>query len=106
MYRGKPVDPMDVQTTREKIAERLREGEATPSALAEEFEISREAAYSHVRHVAKSVQSTEDQFLVRPPICQDCGFDAFDDPINMPSRCPECKSESIVEPAFTIRDSE
>ncbi len=93
---------MDVSTTREQIAAHLRETDATPSDLSAAFEISREAAYSHVRHVAQSVESTDEQFLVRPPTCQDCGFDRFDDPINYPSRCPDCKSEAIAEPAFKI----
>lgn len=93
---------MDVKTTREQITERLREDEATPTELGEEFGISTDAAYSHVRHVAKSVESTHEQFLVRPPTCSDCGFDRFDEPINRPSRCPECKSEAVIDPAFKI----
>jgi len=40
--------------------------------------------------------------LVAPPTCDDCGFDAFDDLVNRPSRCPECKSESVTEPAYRI----
>lgn len=93
---------MEARTTRERIADRLREGAATPAELSVTFEISLSEAYSHVRHVAKSVETTPEQFLVRPPRCRDCGFDSFDDPINEPSRCPECKSEAIEEPAFKI----
>jgi hypothetical protein len=97
---------MEARTTRERIADRLREEAATPADLSVTFEISRSAAVSHVRHIAKSIEGTGEQFLVRPPACGDCGFDAFDDPINRPSRCPECKSESITEPAFKISDAE
>lgn len=93
-------------TTRERIAERLREGDVTPSELVDEMGVAKSSAYSHVRHVAKSIERTDEQFLVRPPRCRECGFDRFDEPINEPSRCPECKSETIVEPAFKIRTPE
>ncbi|MFB6267733.1 MAG: transcriptional regulator [Halodesulfurarchaeum sp.] len=97
---------MDAATTREQIASRLRDDPATPAELSAAFEISREDAVSHVRHVARTVEASEERFLVRPPRCRDCGFDGFDDLVNDPSRCPECKSESIDEPAFTIRPPE
>lgn len=92
----------NARTTRERIADALREHPETVSSLAERYEISSESALSHVHHVAKTVEGSGEQFLVRPPTCRDCGFDRFDDPINRPSRCPECKSEAIAEPAFRI----
>jgi hypothetical protein len=92
----------DARTTRERIADALRESDATASELAERFSLARSSALSHVRHVARSVDGTAETFLVRPPSCRDCGFDDFDDPLNLPSRCPECKSEAITEPAFRI----
>ncbi|MFB6124619.1 MAG: transcriptional regulator [Halanaeroarchaeum sp.] len=93
---------MDARTTRERIADALREGPETATGLAERFAISRSSAIAHVGHVARSVDGTGEELLVRPPTCRDCGFDGFDDPLNVPSRCPECKSEAIEEPAFTI----
>lgn len=92
----------DVRTTREKIADRLRDSPATASSLSERYAISNGSVLRHVRHVARSVDETDEEFLVRPPACRDCGFDGFDDPLNLPSRCPECKSEAIDEPAFAI----
>ncbi len=91
-------------TTRERIAARLREGAATPSAIAGEFSITTDGALSHVEHVSRSVESADDgeRLLVAPPECRDCGFSGFDDPLNIPSRCPACKTESIEEPAFVI----
>ena len=41
--------------------------------------------------------------LVAPPSCVSCGFDEFDTPANLPSRCPACRSERLAEPEFTIR---
>ena len=90
------------RTTREKITDELRDGPETTSGLSETFSISPGSALRHVEHVARSIDGTDEQFLVRPPTCRDCGFDGFDDRLNLPSRCPECKSESIDEPAFLI----
>ena len=93
---------MDDRTTRERILDALREQPHTPSGLAEEFSIARGTALTHVRHLSESVDGTDEELLVRPPACRDCGFDGFDDPVNVPSRCPECKSEAIEEPAFVV----
>ena len=88
-------------TTRERIAEELRTSPATAGELADELALPRPVVYEHLEHVAQSIGDDE-EFLVAPPACNDCGFDRFDDPVNYPSRCPECKSENIAEPAFTI----
>lgn len=89
-------------TTRERMAERLREEPLALSTLANEFDVTTTAALDHLEHVAKSVDSGDEQFLVAPPRCSDCGFDRFEDRLNRPSRCPECKSEAVSEPAFRI----
>ncbi|WP_435179943.1 transcriptional regulator [Halorussus sp. AFM4] len=90
------------QTTRERIAAHLRETTASPSALATEFDVTAGTAIDHVRHVAQSLSGDDEQLLVAPPECRDCGFSDFDDPANRPSRCPECKSESVEDPEFRI----
>lgn len=89
-------------TTRERIAARLREGPATPSTLAREFAITTGSALSHVEHVSRSVEGGDERLLVAPPECRECGFSGFDDPLNVPSRCPSCKAEAIEEPAFVL----
>ena len=90
------------RTTRERMADRLREEPLTASALAREFDQRTSTALTHVEHIAQSVEHTDEELLVAPPACRDCGFDRFDDLVNRPSRCPECKSEAIEEPAFQI----
>lgn len=92
---------MDAETTRERIARHLRETPMTPGELANAVDSDRSTVVDHVRHVARSVD--DEEVVVAPPTCRDCGFDEFDDPANLPSRCPECKSESIDEPEFAIR---
>jgi predicted Zn-ribbon and HTH transcriptional regulator len=90
------------RTTRQRIADYLREESATAAAIAEEFGVTTSSALSHVDHVAASLDGTDEQLLAAPPECRDCGFDRFDDLINRPSRCPDCKSENVAEPVFTI----
>ncbi|WP_178916392.1 transcriptional regulator [Natronomonas gomsonensis] len=91
------------RTTRQRIAEFLRHDSAEAGALANEFEITTAAALSHVEHIARSLDGTDEELLAAPPECRDCGFSSFDDLTNRPSRCPECKSENVTEPAFTIQ---
>ena len=93
---------MDSETTRQRIARELREGPTTPSALAADLETTPSAVLEHARHVARSLEPTDEALLVAPPVCTECGFDGFDDPANRPSRCPECRSESIREPTLVI----
>lgn len=90
------------RTTRQRIADRLRTNTLPAPALAREFEVDTNEVLTHVEHVARSLEATDEQLLVAPPACEDCGFDRFDDLVNRPSRCPDCKSEAVTEPTFRI----
>jgi predicted Zn-ribbon and HTH transcriptional regulator len=90
------------RTTRERIADRLREEALAASQLATEFETRTATALEHVRHIAQSLEPTDETLLVAPPTCRDCDFSDFDDLVNRPSRCPECKSEAVAEPTFRV----
>ncbi|OSP11029.1 transcriptional regulator [Halorubrum ezzemoulense DSM 17463] len=102
-----------METTRQRIADALREEPRTASDLAATLSLPTPTVYEHLEHVSRSVTDesgseerdggADEEFLVAPPTCRECGFDGFDDPVNEPSRCPECKSERIAEPAFVIR---
>ncbi|KOX95967.1 transcriptional regulator [Halorubrum tropicale] len=99
-----------METTRQRIADALREEPRTASDLAETLSLPTPTVYEHLDHVSRSVREgnagggdADEEFLVAPPTCSECGFDGFDDPVNEPSRCPECRSERIEEPAFVIR---
>ncbi|MXR51047.1 transcriptional regulator [Halovenus sp. WSH3] len=90
------------RTTRQRIADRLREQPLQAGAIANEFDITTGEALSHVEHLSKSLEHESEQLLVAPPECRECGFTDFDDLINRPSRCPDCKSESVEEPLFRV----
>ena len=93
---------MEAETTRQRIVDALRAGPESASSLSESVGTSRSAVYDHLRHVARSLDGEDEQFLVAPPECRDCGFSGYDDPVNYPSRCPRCRSESIEEAVFKI----
>lgn len=90
------------KTTRQRIATLLRSEPTSPGALATEFGIRSGTALSHVEHLSKTLDSTDEELLVDPPTCRECGFSTFDELLNIPSRCPDCKSERVSEPVFTI----
>ena len=97
---------MTDSTRREQLAEVLGDRQATASELAAELEAPVSTIYQDLKHVARSLRYNEDtEFLVAPPECTDCGFHNYDDPVNYPSRCPECRSESIAEAVFKIEDA-
>jgi len=94
---------MTDSTRRERLAETLGAEPATASQLADELDTPVSTIYQDLKHVARSVRYDEDsEFLVAPPECSNCGFNNYDDPVNYPSRCPECRSESIEEAVFKI----
>lgn len=93
-----------MKTRRERIVELLSDQTMTASELAASVDANTESVLADIRHVAASLQATEAELLVAPPVCEECGFDEFDDPANRPSRCPECHAESITDPTFTVRD--
>jgi predicted Zn-ribbon and HTH transcriptional regulator len=90
------------ETTRQRITDRLRDEAATPTTLASEFEVTAGGALEHVEHISRSLEPTGEQLLAAPPECRDCGFTDFDDLLNRPSRCPDCKSEAVAEPTFVV----
>ena len=94
----------DDATTRQRIADALRTAPHDAADLSTAVGVPRSAVYTHLEHVARSVctDAADEQFLVAPPECDACGFDGFDDPLNDPSRCPECRSERIAQPTFVI----
>ena len=97
-------EPGEEATTRQRIADALRTEPHDAAELSTAVGVPKSAVYRHVEHVSQTVESddSDERFLVAPPECRACGFDGFDDPLNDPSRCPECRSERIAPPRFLI----
>lgn len=96
-------------TPRQRIERALRRrAEASPTSLGDMLDdhgidTTPEAVLTHIRHIRKSLSNGgEVQLLGAPPRCRECEFEQFDTIANIPSSCPECRSEWIEEPRFTI----
>lgn len=68
--------------------------------------LSPEDIIDEIAEIDRSLNADK-QIFVRPAECRDCGFDDWDNKLNIPSTCPEkdCRSEWIREPAFKIQTS-
>lgn len=101
---------VDEQTTRQKIRGFLEKSinGASPSRIEDYFdrvydeELTTGEILSHIDHLRQSQEHADWQMFARPPECKDCHFDEFHELVNIPSRCPKCRSEWIQEPAFDI----
>ena len=99
------TESLDSTTTRQRIADYLRERDATPSEIADALDVHVDSVYAHLEHVSRSVEGGDERMLVAPPECADCGFSGFDKPLARPSKCPSCKSERIEEPVLRVEST-
>jgi predicted Zn-ribbon and HTH transcriptional regulator len=94
-------------TRRERIAELLERTDhpITAEEICEKLDIERRSiVYEDIDHIAKSVKQEDKELLVRPAICGKCQFVfKVKKTSKGPSKCPKCKSEWILPPAFLIR---
>lgn len=105
---------VEEQTTRQAIQEFLEKSinGASPERIVQYFDrvyeedISESEVLNHIDHLRQSQEHKSWQLFVRPPECLECRFDEFHDVVNIPSRCPNCRSERIQEPAFDIEVDE
>jgi predicted Zn-ribbon and HTH transcriptional regulator len=96
-----------MQTRRERIAELLEGTEfpLTAEEICETLDIKkRSIVYEDIDHISKSVKRKEKELLVRPAICGKCQFTFKTRKTSKaPSKCPKCRSEWILAPAFIIQ---
>ncbi|MFX1607052.1 MAG: transcriptional regulator [Promethearchaeota archaeon] len=94
-------------TRRENIAELLERTEhpLTVEEICERLDIKkRSIVYEDIDHISKSVKRENKELLIRPARCGKCLF-IFKarKTAKAPSKCPKCRSEWILSPAFLIR---
>ena len=92
-------------TRRQEIKELLMQRPWTPKALAEYLGAPMDEIIEDLEHVRRSVQPPL-ALGFQPPTCRDCGF-LFKERSKMktPSKCPKCRSESISEGKYFIRQA-
>ncbi|RLI50763.1 MAG: transcriptional regulator [Candidatus Thorarchaeota archaeon] len=96
-----------MSTKRERIAQLLEmtEEPMTAQEIRDELGLrTRNEVYEAIDHIAKSAKREGKEVLIRPASCAKCGY-VFSGRASLrrPSRCPQCKSEWIIEPAYLIR---
>ncbi len=90
-----------VQTLRKDIAEALAREPMDLRDISQRFGIKEKDVIEHLQHIAKSTRGK--RLKMEPAYCRECDFSFKKrDRLNTPSRCPRCKSESIVPPRFQI----
>jgi predicted Zn-ribbon and HTH transcriptional regulator len=99
----------DMQTRRERITELLENTEfpLTAEEICDHLDIkSRSIVYEDIDHISKSVKRKKQNLLIRPASCGKCQFTfKTRKTAKAPSKCPKCKSQWILAPAFLIRSS-
>jgi predicted Zn-ribbon and HTH transcriptional regulator len=94
-------------TRRETIAELLERADhpLTAQEICEVLDIKkRSIVYEDIEHISKSVKRENKELLIRPAICGKCQFVfKVGKSVKEPSKCPKCKSQWILSPAFMVR---
>lgn len=91
-------------TVRQRLVEVLTGRRLSSRQLAELVGQPERLIEDHLQHILKSLaRDRARRFVLEPSSCQDCGF-VFRERTRMtrPSRCPSCRSESILAPRFGI----
>ncbi|MBA5866797.1 MAG: hypothetical protein GDA67_08920 [Nitrospira sp. CR1.3] len=92
------------QTVRQRIMDLLTGTFRSSRQLAELSGISERQVEEHLGHIVKSVaRDRSRRFMLQPSGCQNCGF-LFRQRTRLtrPSRCPQCRNESISAPRYKI----
>ncbi len=94
-----------MMTRRQRIISLLEERDYSVSELAMALELrgrgSKRLILEELKVIQRIVKRDGKVLLIKPAECRKCGF-VFKPEINIPSRCPRCKSEWIEEPRFKI----
>ncbi|MEM3154183.1 MAG: transcriptional regulator [Candidatus Woesearchaeota archaeon] len=88
-------------TRRQDIIKLLSQQSMTVRELAEWFHTDARDILIDLEHIAQSVRPA--RLVMEPSTCRGCGF-VFKkrERHKRPSKCPECKSEKITEPVFSV----
>jgi predicted Zn-ribbon and HTH transcriptional regulator len=107
-YISNPFEGTDkMQTRRERITELLENVEfpVTAEEICQELDIkSRSIVYEDIDHISKSVKRRGQELVIRPASCGKCQFTFKSRKTSKaPSKCPKCRSQWILAPAFLVR---
>ncbi|AAY79449.1 transcriptional regulator [Sulfolobus acidocaldarius] len=100
------INEFEFLTTREKIVLLLKYSQEplTAKQIMKILGIKKEKeVYENLYHIAKSLKRKNVKLFVYLPKCNNCGYVFNIEKPRKPSKCPECKSENIEPPKFTIK---
>ncbi|MEF8824514.1 MAG: hypothetical protein V5B78_06200 [Desulfohalobiaceae bacterium] len=93
------------ETLRQRIISELSEAQEPVSLreLSQLVHASEKDLISHLPHVERSLKKSSKVLIRVPAACRNCGFEFTGrKDFKKPSRCPDCRSESISPPQFRI----
>jgi predicted Zn-ribbon and HTH transcriptional regulator len=91
------------ETLRRRLAVILAEGSYSARELSAIVRLSEKEVCRHLPHVGKSLRQEGRRLKIEPAVCRSCGF-VFRkrERFTRPSRCPQCRGESIDSPLFGV----
>ncbi|MFW9968361.1 MAG: transcriptional regulator [Candidatus Thorarchaeota archaeon] len=106
--RSLVYNELAMQTRRERIKELLEETDVALSAqdICNLLDIkSRSIVYEDIEHISISIKSKGKCLFIQPASCGKCGY-VFSKrkTVKRPSKCPKCRSEWIIQPAYIIKE--
>ena len=92
-----------VKTIRKQMIELLENKEMSARELSQTMGLREKEVYTHLSHIARSVNAKRKKLIIIPAECLGCGY-VFENRkrYTRPSRCPHCKSEHIQNPVYRI----
>ncbi len=93
------------ETVRQMIQDFLEGDPATIREVSQGVGASEKDVVGHMEHLARSLPRRGSELVVVPAECEKCGF-VFRKRgrLRKPGRCPLCRSETIAEPLFSVRE--
>ena len=92
------------ETLRRTIGELILDEPLSAREISVRAHLMEKEVYGHLEHIRHSLHAGGNQLEVTPAECRACGF-VFSkrDRLTPPGKCPLCRSETIFEPLFAIR---
>jgi hypothetical protein len=100
-----PIPGERRETVRQMIQDFLEGDPATIREVSQGVGASEKDVVGHMEHLARSLPRRGSELVVVPAECEKCGF-VFRKRgrLRRPGRCPLCRSETIAEPLFSVRE--
>lgn len=90
-------------TIRKQIIDLLEQDDHDVREISKLLGISEKNVHAHFPHIEKTVSSMGKKLVATPPFCIACGYRFKERSRHArPGKCPQCKSERISKPRFTV----